>query len=1031
MCSGLSIALDFLFNERFIGSKDFMKACAVPSLLVKKIMMAILVLAPMPAMTAPQIVSQLPPSAAISTVGGGCSYDPIVSPDGRYVLFAGTSANLIAGPAGLPMPQGFPARMNVFVRDRQTGVTLLASVNAAGTAGGNGDSFPSALSSNGQFAVFESAASDLIAGDTNAASDIFVRDTVNNTTLLVSVSTNGSVGNASSRDATITPDGRYVAFVSAANNLVAGDTNGIPDVFVRDLQLGLTTLASPGAQKFAGASGTPLTPGSSSEGPLLSADGRYVAFFSTAVGLVSNVTSAGELYVRDLVQGSTIWVSTNAHSINASAVSAHYAISTNGQVIAYQTTGGTPSGLVFRYNVATGDCDHIATNGAMVTSLDSEARAIDLSADGRFVAFTLADSSGGASIQLWDAESGSATLISGGTPGALCDCPRVDQTGRYVAFTSDEASLTTNSDGAWQIYLRDTSTGTVQLADLGTNGATPISFVTMPFHLSADGSAIGFGCADGALSINPYKFDAFLRDFGAKTTEIISAPAPTLPSVTPLNSSGLTGSSISSNGQYVAFFSSADGLVSTDTNGCRDVFVHDFVSGSNTLVSVSADGPYSGHGNSSEPAITGDGRYVAFSSYATNLIANDTNNCSDVFLRDLQTGSTALVSVDLTGSGEGNGDSLTPQISADGQRLLFFSQAKNLTTNTGLTGVNLFWRDVQAGLTYAITTGGSDLVAAMTPDGSNVLFGSGFGVLLWNAQSHSTSNIASIGSTIVAVAISADAHRAAFGTWQDTYAADLAAHTNWLLAATGPASLTRCQVQFSGDGEFLAYVAKDNSGTNQVYLYDFENATNNLVSQSYNSAAGGNGACDSPAIDATGRFVAYRSTASNLVPGDANGWPDIFLYDRLTGGTTLISVSLADPRSAGGPSLCPVFSGDGQTLFFASWASDLAPGDFNESSDIFAFALPISGSGNPTNTPPPAFTGIAWETANGQYSADQPLILTWSPAAGGSYQVQFKNNLTDPAWQPLESPATVVGNQGQIIDFSPAAAQRFYRIVSF
>ncbi|HEV7927882.1 MAG TPA: hypothetical protein VGR14_21210 [Verrucomicrobiae bacterium] len=985
----------------------------------------------------------MPPSAVISTVGGGSSYDPIVSPDGRYVLFASTSANLIAGLSGSPMPQDFPAHMDVFLRDRQTGVTVLASVNWAGTAGGNGDSFPSAVSSNGQFVVFESTASNLIAGDTNATSDIFVRDTVSNTTTLVSVSTNGSVGDGFSRDATITPDGRYVAFVSAANNLVAGDTNGIPDVFVRDLQLGVTTLASPGATAFTGTSGTPLTPGSSSEGPILSVDGRYVAYYSTAVGLVSNVTSAGELYVRDLVQGSTIWVSTNAHSINASAVSANYAMSTNGQLIAYQTTGGTPSGLVFRYNVATGECEHIATNGAMITSLDREARAIDISADGQLVAFTLADKSGGDSIQLWDAASNSTTLISGGTLGAICDFPRVDQTGRYVAFTSAETSLTTNSDGERHIYLRDTTTDAVQPVDVSTNGSTPISFVSMPFSLSADGSAITFACTDGALGINHYKFDAFVRDFASNTTAIISAPASTLPSLTPLNRSGLTESSVSSNGQFVAFVTSADGLVSTDTNGCEDVYVHDLASGSNTLVSVTASGPNSGSGNSSEPAISADGRYVAFSSYATNLVGNDTNNSSDVFLRDLQTGSTVLVSADVTGLGEDNGNSLTPQISADGQHLLFISEAKNLTTNTSFagTGFNLFCRDIQGGVTYALTTNallasGDPVVAAMTPDGSNVLFANGDDVLLWNAQNHSATNVANLSSDVPRVAISSDAHRAAYEvnvgiSTPETavYAADLVAGTNWVLGTNILTSYLSCQ--FNSNGDYLTYIAKDNLGTNQVYLYDFANATKTLVSQSYNSVAGGNTGSDSPAIDPTGRFVAYRSGATNLVPGDSNGYPNIFLYDHLTGGTTLISVSLAGAFSASGPSLRPVFSGDGQTLFFESWASDVAPGDFNDASDVFAFTLPASGSGNPTNAPPLAFTGIAWDTPNGQYSADQPLILSWASAAGGSYQVQFKNDLTDPAWQPVQSPATVVGSQGQIIDFSPGATQRFYRIVSY
>jgi Tol biopolymer transport system component len=1023
-----------------------MKTQVISGLLGNRILVAALLLTAMPAMTATQIVSQLQPSAAIFAVGGGRSYDPIITPDGRYVLFASTSANLVGGPGGLGIPQPAQPQMNVYVRDRQTGITVLVNVNSAGTAGGNGDSFPSAISSDGQFVAFESAASNLLAGDTNGAGGVFVRDIVNNITTLVSVSTNGSPGNGPSRDAAMTPDGRYVAFVSAANNLVAGDTNGIPNVFVRDLQLGVTTLASAGAQEFTGASGTPMTAGSSSEGPVLSVDGRYVAFLSTAVGLVTNVSSAGELYVRDLVQGTTAWVSTNAHQINSSAVSANYAMSTNGQWIAYQATGGATAGLVFRYNVATGASDAIATDGAVAAPLDTVARNIDISAEGRFVAFTMTNSTGSASIQLWDAQSGARSLISGGTSAAHCDFPRLDQTGRYVAFTSDEVSLTTNSDGACHIYLRDTSTDAIQLADVGGNGLSPIAFIMTPFRFSADGGAVAFDSLDGTLSRNPHKQDVFVRDFGAAKTEIVSVPAPALPSLTPLNPSGLTTSSVSSNGQFVAFFSSADGIVSAATNGCRDVFVHNLVSGSNTLVSVSADGLSSGNGNSSEPAISGDGRYVAFSSFATNLVANDTNNSCDVFLRDLQTGSTALVSADASGLGVGNSNSFAPQLSADGQHVLFSSLATNLTTNNISVEPNLFWRDIQAGVTYAITTNGnwgfgnvSPMIAAMTPDGSNVVFvlGGGFfptepQLFLWNAKNRMAVDVGTpaFSYPVYNVAISADGQRVAYVTANGTYAMDLGTRTTVPLAPITLAA--HMQPQFSGDGRFLAYLAKESFTLNQIYLYDFEEMTNTLVSPSYNSSGGINGTCDSPAINAAGRFVAYRSAATNLVPGDTNGFPNVFLYDRLTGGTTLISVSAFGASAASGPSLCPVFSGDGQTLVFESWASDLAPGDFNESSDVFALSLPAGDSAGSTNaTTTLKFTGMAWQTDNGQFSANQPLILSWPSAPGVGYQVQFKNNLTDLEWQTLESPATVVGHQDQIIDFSPNGTNRFYRMISF
>ncbi len=131
------------------------------------------------------------------------------------------------------------------------------------------------ISTNGRFVLFESDATNLVANDTNNAQDIFVRDLVNGTTTLVSVNTNGWSGSGESRDPAMTPDGRYVAFISAANDLVPGDTNGIPDIFVRDLQSNTTTLVSVGAT-----STSSIFPTGSSEMPEITPDGRYIAFYS-------------------------------------------------------------------------------------------------------------------------------------------------------------------------------------------------------------------------------------------------------------------------------------------------------------------------------------------------------------------------------------------------------------------------------------------------------------------------------------------------------------------------------------------------------------------------------------------------------------------------------------------------------------------------------------------------------------------------------------------------------------------------------
>ena len=976
-----------------------------------------------------QIISQVAPGTTISGVAGGDSSLPIVSPDGRYVLFASTANNLVAGPGGQATPDYFPAKENVFLRDRQAGTTILVSINAAGTAGGNGDSWPGAISSNGQFALFVSSAPDLVAGDTNGATDIFLRDMAHGATTLVSVSTNGSSGNGESREATMTPDGRYVAFVSAATNLVAGDNNRIPDIFVRDMQAGTTMLASPGATAvLTGA--TPFTQGSSSEAPILSVDGRYVAFYSTAANLVNGHT-VGEVYVRDLTQGVTIWASSNAQAVITSPASANYAMSTNGQFIAYQSTGGTTNGAVFRYHTANGVTDIISTNGAVPASLDLDARNIDISADGSMVVFTVtngpvADSS--TSVELWNALSNTTSLVSGGTVGAQSDFPRLDQSGRYVAFFDNEASLTANSDGNFHVYLRDTIAGTVQLVDVGTNGASPISSLTTPFHFSAGGGLVAFECPDGAASSSPNKLDVFAHDLLANTTEVISSPAQALASSTAFGSSGFSSSSISSNGQYVAFFSDAAGLGTNAAWGLRNIFVHDFVSGSNVLVSVGTDGLLAGNSGSFDPAISGDGRYVAFSSYATNLVAEDTNNAEDVFVRDLQAGSTILVSVDAGGLGEGNGNSYWPQISADGRYVLFFSTANNIVS--GVSN-NFFWRDLQAGTTYAISATNT---ATMTPDGSNVVFAAGPQLHLWQAQNQSNTAIFTVSGSapnILDVAVSPDGTHAAFGTSSAIYTADLVQRTAAQLGlASRPTSWAR--FQFSGNSLYLANLLQPASEGNQVYLYNFQTATNTLVSQSFATGAGGNGNCDSLAISASGQFVAYRSFATNLVPGDTNAVPDIFLYNGLTGGTTLVSVSLLGNRSANGRSLNPAFSGDGQTLFFQSWASDLGADDFNQASDVFALALSASGLGGATNAAPPLkFSGLSLGATNGQFTTNQGPTLTWASVPGTGYQVQFKNNLTDPQWQNLDGRATVVGSQGQITDLAPNPTRRFYRIISY
>src|SRR2546423_198698 len=205
-----------------------------------------------------QAVSLADSSLPVAAGGNSDSSDSVISSDGRFVLFLSSANNLVTNDDNGKF-------VDVFLRDRTNGVTTLVSVNQTGTGGGNGNSVSPAISTNGRYVVFESEASNLVANDTNGVSDVFLRDLQNGTTTLVSMNGAGTgEGNGPSTSPVMGAEGRYVAFVSQANNLVANDTNGASDVFLRDLQTGTTSLVSvsaDGSTSGNGASDSPtLTP---------------------------------------------------------------------------------------------------------------------------------------------------------------------------------------------------------------------------------------------------------------------------------------------------------------------------------------------------------------------------------------------------------------------------------------------------------------------------------------------------------------------------------------------------------------------------------------------------------------------------------------------------------------------------------------------------------------------------------------------------------------------------------------------------
>jgi Tol biopolymer transport system component len=457
------------------------------------------------------------PALGSPNTGGGDSITPIISPDGRYVLFASTANNLVANGTNGPFASRTPPRLNLFIRDRTNETTTLVTVNQTGTGGGDGDSFPRELSTNGQFALFESGADNLVADDNNNAVDVFVRDLVHGRSRLVSTNLSGGSANALSRDSVMTPDGRYVAFSSLASNLVAGDTNGIADIFVTDLQTGLTTLASPGS----------TGPGSC-DSPEITPDGHYVAFSSTATNLVAGAPTLPGIYVRDLIGLTTILASTNS---NASEPPYNHRISDDGQYVAFEVNPTTRSttGIIMRYDTQAGIFDTVAANAVANHNAFSDFRSLEMTPDGQTIAF-VGTTNGSMAVYVWNAASGITTLASPNTnqmvsTNALADWPQMDTSGRYVSFLSTATDLVTNVvTNTFHLYVYDLTNAAMQLVDVDTKGAgSPGDLLSIP-RMTPDGKTIAFDSTGGNLvsGDDNLSYDVFARNLTTESTELIS-----------------------------------------------------------------------------------------------------------------------------------------------------------------------------------------------------------------------------------------------------------------------------------------------------------------------------------------------------------------------------------------------------------------------------------------------------------------------------------------------------------------------------
>ena len=263
--------------------------------------------------------------------GGGKSDRPSISANGRYVAFVSDASNLVNGDRNF----GFS---DVFVHDRRTRRTTRVSLSSAEKEANAGDPYYQAqpsISANGRFVAFGSGASNLVTGDHNGMFDAFVRDRETGKTTRVSISSAGAEGNRDSYLPSISASGRFVAFSSGAGGLVTGDHNGGFDVFVRDRRTGKTTRVSVNSAEQEAYSQDPVF-GVYSQEPSISANGRYVAFYSNASNLVrADRNGVPDVFVRDRRTGRTTRVSLSSAEAEANGFSGRPSISADARFVTF------------------------------------------------------------------------------------------------------------------------------------------------------------------------------------------------------------------------------------------------------------------------------------------------------------------------------------------------------------------------------------------------------------------------------------------------------------------------------------------------------------------------------------------------------------------------------------------------------------------------------------------------------------------------------------------------------------------------
>jgi Tol biopolymer transport system component len=397
-------------------------------------------------------------------------FSGVVSGNGRYTVFTSGTPNLVPGDHN--------GESDVFIRDRVAKVTDRVSLTGAGREGDGASGGP-AISRDGRYVAFSSSAANLVSGDTNNSADVFVRDRSLGTTTRISIATGGAQANGPSGGASISGDGRYVGFPSEASTLVAGDTNGSTDVFVRDLVVGSTVRVNVTDDEEE-------TTGRVHLGGV--GDGGHVAFWSDAATLVPDDTNdAADVFLRDTVDGTTSRVSVDSTGRQADGASTAASISPDGRHLLFVseasnliTEDTNDVSDVFVRDLGAGRNSRVSVGSGEVEAAGASGSAA-MSADARYVTFISSadnlvpgDTNQSPDVFVRDRTSGGtdrATVTSDGSESTATEylAPSISDDGRLVVFGSFYGALGPWSN-EWQLWVRDRRAPATPFGDFDGDG---------------------------------------------------------------------------------------------------------------------------------------------------------------------------------------------------------------------------------------------------------------------------------------------------------------------------------------------------------------------------------------------------------------------------------------------------------------------------------------------------------------------------------------------------------------------------------